>query len=149
MIRVSPPFELEKTVIEPLLKQSIFPTKYKAMAFAGALGLFHKKREPLGKRGEGISLEYFQTHGDAAVIDVIALASLTLKSTDELLLMDTARIKERVQVFEEYAHGGLKMIRQACFEESDSILDGILHLYDGLAQGTEDAQPDLDKQIFG
>src|SRR5690349_19139797 len=74
--RVRPPADLEREVIDriagPSARDRIFPTKAKAVLFAGVLGYQLGKPEPVESYGEGIRLEYFEE--DVKLIDIIAIA---------------------------------------------------------------------------
>lgn len=119
--RVRPPHDLEVEILDPLKK--IFGTKARALLFAGVLGFHLGARKELTSYGEGIRLDYFDE--DAKMIDIIAVAA----KRDLGLLRDERR-REAIEIFEEFAHGGLLHIREVCFTGHRSLLDGFFKLFD-------------------
>src|SRR5262245_21632043 len=115
--RIRPPADLEREVLDRL-KGKIFPTKARALLFAGALGFHLKRPEPIESFGEGIRLEYFED--DAKIIDVIAMAAKS-----DLGLLRADRRREAFEIFEQYAHGGLLHIKETCFTGERTVFEGL------------------------
>lgn len=89
-----------------------FHTYADAMVFAATVGVKYRKRSPLGiisKEPAPISLEIFISRGYDTVIKLLAIAD-----TQDISLLspyDTTAEAKRVQVFEEYANGGLEQLQ--------------------------------------
>jgi len=94
-------------------KTGPFQTYADVMVFAAALGVKRKKRPPLkviSKREPGpIGLEIFVSRGYEVVIKLIAIAEI--KDTKILSSIDKESEEKRIYIFEEYANGGLDILR--------------------------------------
>ncbi len=90
-----------------------FSTYADAVAFAAALGARWKKRVPLGtistKEPAPISLEIFISRGYDLAIKLLAIAET--KEPKILSTFDSENEEKRLQIFEEYANGGLEILR--------------------------------------
>lgn len=95
-------------------KTSPFQTYVEVMVFAAALGAKRKKRVSLGeisKREPGpIEQEYFATKGYDILIKLLAIAEI--KNVNVLSLNSEEYDDDRVQIFEEYANGGLEILQE-------------------------------------
>ncbi len=131
--RIRPPKELE-SVLDLLKDKGVFATKQKGMMFAASLGFAVESYLPLESTGEGIRLEYFANVDDAGFVDALAVAhSKTLE------ILEEEKAEERFEIFEAYAHGGLKRINaQLQKDKNRSELDVILHLVDECKQTRSD-----------
>ena len=90
-----------------------FQTYADAIAFAAALGVKRKKRSPLGiiakKEPAPIGLEVFISRGYDLEIKLLAIAE-----TQEAKIISSFAEnseEERIHIFEEYANGGLEILR--------------------------------------
>jgi dnd system-associated protein 4 len=90
-----------------------FQTFADAIAFAAALGAKHNKRVPLGeiskREPSPIRLEYFGTMGHEWVIKLLGVNETN--DIKILSLMEEEYEKQRNQIFEEYANGGLEILQ--------------------------------------
>ena len=98
--------------------------------FAAALGYAAENRKPVERKAAGIRYEVFQTAMDDGFIGALAVAT-----TGDLGILAEERADERVDIFEEYAHGGLEILRRICFEQEGDPLDILI-------RRTLDARPD-------
>ncbi|WP_013323518.1 DNA phosphorothioation-associated protein 4 [Gloeothece verrucosa] len=103
-----------------------FQTYADVMVFAAALGAKFQKRVPLGiisKEPAPISLEIFISRGYDALIKLLAIAE-----TKDPKILSAYRLEaeaQRVEIFEEYANGGLEMLRdelRGAVDYSDRLL---------------------------
>ncbi|WP_107670927.1 DNA phosphorothioation-associated protein 4 [Cyanothece sp. BG0011] len=102
-----------------------FQTYADVIAFAATLGAKHNKRIPLNiisKEPAPISLDIFVSRGYDTVIKLLAIAETNAPHI--LALYDTEAENQRVQIFEEYANGGLAQLQ----EELKGIVDYSEHL---------------------
>jgi dnd system-associated protein 4 len=104
--------ELVKSLIASPENNSPFGTYADAVLFAAVLGAKHHRRTPLGeisKKEPGpISIEIFIARGYDAVIKLIAIAA-----TENINVISPDRSdveQQRIQIFEEYANGGLEIL---------------------------------------
>lgn len=105
--------ELVKSLTTSENNASPFPTYADVMVFAAALGAKRKKRSPLGqisKKDPGpINLDIFVSRGHDIVIKLLAIADT--KDSKILGTIDSKMPEKRIEIFEEYANGGLEILR--------------------------------------
>jgi dnd system-associated protein 4 len=109
--------ELVKSLIASTENNSPFQTYADVILFAAVLGAKQKQRLPLGeisKKEPGpISIEIFIARGYDPVMKLIAIAA-----TENINVISPDRAEfeqQRVQIFEEYANGGLDILdRELC-----------------------------------
>ena len=104
--------ELVKSLVVSESSTGPFQTYADAMVFAAALGAKRKKRSPLGtiaKEPSPIALEVFVSRWYDRVLKLLAIA----ETQDTKILSPTDEIAEekRIHIFEEYANGGLDILR--------------------------------------
>ncbi len=91
-----------------------FQTYADAIAFSAVLGAKHKKRVPLGeisrKEPGPISIDIFISRGYDLVIKLLAIAET--KDINILSPNDVEVESDRIHIFEEYANGGLEILRE-------------------------------------
>ena len=87
-----------------------FHNFYEALTFCAALGYVRERRETFEKSGEPIRWELFENNIDGADVLVSMLAG---SATDEIEILGDEREDERMTIFEEYACGGLSVLKQA------------------------------------
>ncbi|WP_413165968.1 DNA phosphorothioation-associated protein 4 [Capilliphycus salinus ALCB114379] len=116
-----------KALTESEGKTGPFQTYADVMVFAAALGMRRKKRVPLeaiSKREPSpISLEVFISRGYDLVLKLMAF----LEENDPQILspFDADFEEKRAVIFEEYANGGLEVLREECrgaVDYSDRLL---------------------------
>lgn len=90
-----------------------FQTYADAIAFAAALGINAKKRVPLvfvAKEPAPISLEIFISRGYDGLVKLLAIVAT--QEPNILSVYDPIAEAQRVQIFEEYANGGLEQLQE-------------------------------------
>ena len=104
-----------------------FQTYADVLAFAAAFGAKSGKRVPLGtistKEPAPISLEIFISRGYDMAIKLLAIAET--KDPKILLTSDPNAEAQRLQIFEEYANGGLENLQEklrGTVDYSESLL---------------------------
>lgn len=104
--------ELVKALVDDPGTTGPFQTYADVMVFAAALGAKRKKRSPLSaiaKEPAPIALEIFLSRGYDRVLKLLAIAET--KEAKILSSFDEAAEEERTRIFEEYANGGLEILR--------------------------------------
>ena len=91
----------------PHLAASLFRTMRELLCFCAVVGFNNGVRRPLGKKTETIPSRVFENNDMA--IDLIYLLALSETKTAEVLKPE--RENEAVQIFEEYASGGLECVK--------------------------------------
>ncbi|MBO1346310.1 MAG: DNA phosphorothioation-associated protein 4 [Hormoscilla sp. GUM202] len=105
---------LVKALLDESETTGPFQTYADVMAFAAALGAKRKKRSPLGaaaKKEPGpIGLEIFASRGYDVMMKILAI----VETQDPKILSsgDPKYESQRIQIFEEYANGGLEVLRE-------------------------------------
>jgi len=128
-----------------------FQTYADVIAFAASLGNKRKKRSPLGeisKREPGaIDVDIFVSRGYDMAIKLIAIAET--KNPQILSHLDGESEAQRLQIFEEYANGGLEILREelrGAADYSDRLLLILISERDSQHHSTEEF--DLSKFLF-
>ena len=126
-----------------------FSTYADVVAFAAALGVKYGKRVALGEVSQEpgpINLEVFLTRGYDLLIKLVAIAE-----TKELLILsnyDPEMEKRRIEIFEEYANGGLDRLGSELIGEVDYTNKILLLLkYEKYRKGKTEGEFDLRKFI--
>lgn len=106
--------DLVKALAASDSKTGLFSTYADVVLFAAAFGIKRRKREPLqtiSKREPGpIAQDYFINRGYDVVIDLIAIGEVKDK---EILSSGKPEVEtQRIQIFEEYANGGLEILQE-------------------------------------
>jgi dnd system-associated protein 4 len=129
--------EQYKDMMDELVKENgVFRTLKDLMVFSATLGFKRDKRVEFTKSAEAIPLQYFNGQFDRAVINSIGVAA----SGHEPSIMGDTRSDERVRIFEEFACGGLEILKS--------------EFWDGKISDWEDAllglimQEESDEQII-
>lgn len=106
--------ELVQKLLDQKGSTGMFSTYADVIAFAASLGMKHALRSPFTEVSPSepapISLEVFISRGYERLIKLIAVVStgdIKVLSTE-----DESAEATRVQIFEEYANGGLEHLRQ-------------------------------------
>lgn len=119
--RVRRPTDKE-SVVQAIIDNEPFATMASALLFAAAVGYAYERRVPFDKSQE-LLWEPFANAGAGPFVDMLAAAV----SGDKEVL-SSERDDERVQIFEEYANGGLEIIRDRLTARGGSSLDALLAL---------------------
>lgn len=123
--RPAPPKEYEdllSQLTEPNSKgDRVFETKQKAMMFAAALGFSQGTRSTVVSKGQGVRWEIFERDLDGDFLDALAVAE-----TGDLNVLREDRENERVDIFEEYAHGGLAEMQRLCVNQPGEPSDNLI-----------------------
>lgn len=86
-------------------EQGVFSTYKSALVFAAAVGFKEKKRVPFTELGEPIALTLFSENQDQPFMFCLALTEF-----DDASYLREDKFLEAMQVFEEYAAGGLEIL---------------------------------------
>ena len=104
-------------------KDGIFMTYKDCLIFCACLGYSEGRRVEFEKSAERVPMTVFRAEYDEAVINAIALMTVNDPS-----IMGHDRQSERIRIFEEYACGGLEIIRAKVFSTPESYSDAMLNL---------------------
>lgn len=113
-------------------KFSIFPTMWQLLIFAAMLGYKKGRKEPLEKidNGKSINAELFMK--DPCFEGMLNLFSLMDEENERLLTTNPENNERKLALFEEYANGGLAILKEE-LETSNFSLESVITLIaDGL-----------------
>jgi len=129
-------------------KNGPFQTYADAIAFAASLGAKRKKRVPLkeiAKREPApIDLDIFISRGYEMAMKLIAIAET---KDPKILSINMENEAERVKIFEEYANGGLEILRDE-FRGSVDYLEQLLLLLISERANQDKPPEDFDLSRF-
>jgi dnd system-associated protein 4 len=97
--------QLAETV-NPATKRSLFPTMRELLCFAAALGFQMNRRIELGETTAEVDGRVFDNLDSA--VDMIYLVGLA--GTGDVAILQPDREEDLIEVFEEYANGGLQIL---------------------------------------
>lgn len=123
-----------------------FSTFVDVLVFAAALGARRKKRVPLGEFArdlDPIRRDYFDNNRADLVINLLAISET---QEQKILAQDEVADDQRVEIFEEYANGGLEILQdelRGAVDYSEQIL--LIMVSERLKQQPED---DFDLSRF-
>lgn len=120
--RVRRPIEYDKMLIE-LKEKGVFKTYKDALLFAACLGFSREKRIPFSKSGETIRLQEFSGEFNRTVLNTIAIAE-----TSDPTYMGKDKEDEKLKIFEEYACGGLEILKNEIWESKENWELGLLEM---------------------
>jgi dnd system-associated protein 4 len=107
--RFSPPKDKADFLKELVDKDSPFNELRDVLFFAAVVGWREGRRVPLSGRGEAIRWDVMSNRlGTEIVMDMIAVAT----NPDDKELLSEAREGERIAILEEYANGGLEVLKE-------------------------------------
>lgn len=138
----------KEAIIQLLTSDSVgaFREIWRLLFFAAIVGFKNGRREPLGatQGGEGIRQDSFANnsvwHGTLYLLGIVETGK-----TDVLRATEEAE-DDRIRIFEEYANGGLAILKQE-FETSEGNLDALLTFIHSQTESASSRTPDLQVVI--
>jgi len=106
---------------------AVFPTMWQLLIFASMLGYRNSRREPLTKIDNGKSINFELFSKDPCFEGVLNLFSLMEDENERLLTTSEENNKRKVKLFEEYANGGLAILKEE-LETADYRLESVITL---------------------
>lgn len=119
----------KEPIIQALISPGnpIFKEIWRILMFSASVGFSHSKLEPLGAFDSARGID-FQTFGNSpAWPGYLYLISLVERQNATALAGEENSTEQRIVTFEQYANGGLSIIRDRCESHSYS-LDSIIGL---------------------
>lgn len=135
--RVRRPKDKEE-LLTTLVEEGPFTTFREVLVFAAALGVASERRAPFDQSSEPIPWEVF---GNTAAPTMDMIAAVT---SDEMDILADDRIDERLTIFEEYANGGLEIIRERLANDPRPALDVVLDIVLDYEGGADKEEFDLE-----
>jgi dnd system-associated protein 4 len=138
----------KESIIELLTSDSVgaFREIWRLLFFAAMVGFKNRRREPLTstQSGEGIRQDSFANN--PVWLGTLYLLGLVETGTTDVLRGTEEAEDERIKVFEEYANGGLAILKEE-FEASNYSLDALLTFIQSQTGATGTKTPDLQVSI--
>jgi dnd system-associated protein 4 len=140
--------ELVQSLLDAPGTTGAFGTYADLVMFAAALGAKHKKRSPINSisttEPAPIALEIFISRGYDVAIKLLAIAETGEPTI--LSVYDPKAEEERLRIFEEYANGGLEILREELRGSVDYTERLLLILsQERLSDSTKEKDFDLSK----
>lgn len=132
--RVRRPAEFDEMLRE-LKEKEIFPDLANALVFAAALGFRRGNRKPFQKSAEPIRIGVFNGDFDQTIMSVIAI-----EESNDPKMISPSNEEKRILCFEEYANGGLEIMKREIWDGKQDWHEGLL----ALVQREEDNHTMLD-----
>lgn len=120
--RVRRPAEFDDMLNE-LRETGVFPTFKDAMVFAAALGYRRGNRKEFKKNSEPIDLDVFRGDFDRTIMSILAIEEM-----DNPKMIAPSNEAARVLCFEEYANGGLEILKREIWDGKQDWREGLLSL---------------------
>lgn len=134
----------KESIIEILTSDSVgaFREIWRLLFFAAMVGFKNGKREPLTstQTGEGIRQDSFANN--PVWLGTVYLLGLVETGGTSVLRSTEDAEDERIKIFEEYANGGLQMLKET-FETSNGNLDTLLTFIQSQTESSATKAPDL------
>src|SRR4051794_28770081 len=112
----------KEALLSQLVDEGPFATYREALIFAAALGVADGRRAAFDQSSEPIPWEVF------AVTATPAMDMIAAVTTDEIDVLADDRIDDRLTIFEEYANGGLDVIRERLASDARPAFDVLLDI---------------------
>lgn len=120
--RVRRPAEFDEMLGE-LRDDGVFPTFKDALVFAAALGFRRGNRKPFKKGSEPIDLDVFRGDFDRTIMSMIAI-----QESGDPKMIAPSNEPERILCFEEYANGGMEILKREIWDGKQDWREGLLAL---------------------
>lgn len=120
----------KRDVIERLLASNggAFVQIWQIIIFAACLGFKHGRREPLGEVDSSVAIPpSVFANNCSSWPGIVYLVSIVDSSDANVLNSDETTDENRMKILEEYANGGLEMMRES-LEPRDYSLDSICQI---------------------
>ncbi|HCH2708207.1 TPA: DNA phosphorothioation-associated protein 4 [Vibrio parahaemolyticus] len=139
--RVRRPVEYDDLLNSLVREEKIFSTLKNALVFAASVGYKKQIKLEFKESSEPIKLPVFDRDQDIPFMYALALAE-----TDDIKMMREDQFDQVIQIFEEYAHGGLSFIKSV-YDPASSVqsLEQLVSEYNN----SSDEVSDIFNELFG
>ncbi len=120
--RVRRPADFDEMLNE-LRDGGVFPTFKDALVFAAGLGFRRGNRQPFKKSSEPIDLDVFRGDFDRTIMSILAI-----EEADDPKMIAPSNETARILCFEEYANGGLEIMKREIWDGKQDWREGLLAL---------------------
>jgi len=134
----------KEDIIELLTSDAsgVFREIWKLLFFAAALGFKHSRREKLAAVDAGRGIDQSSFGNNPAWPGVLYLLGLAETDATEVLKATEEAEDERISIFEEYANGGLALLKEQ-FAGKNLSLDALLNFVQAESTPAANQKPDL------
>jgi len=123
-------------------KAAVFPTYRELLIFSAALGFFHHEPKPFSGSSEPIQWSTFLGTPGEQLVDMLTAATVADPSA---LGTGAEHFNRRLELFEEYANGGLEILKKELSVSNapaDEVIRNMILSIEEIA-GEEAPEPDL------
>jgi dnd system-associated protein 4 len=121
--RVRRPADFDQILSDLTVSGGIFKTYKDVLVFAASLGFKRQFKKEFSKTSEPIELHIFHADFDQSVLNCIGVAE-----TSDHKILANERDAEKIRIFEEYAYGGLEIMKNEIWEQQIDWEDGLVTL---------------------
>ncbi|ORL10303.1 hypothetical protein A6I85_19095 [Prescottella equi] len=133
-------------LLHEMRTDAAFPTMRDALLFAAAVGVRHDRQSDFTQAGEGIR---YETLTAPAFSDAL-VSMIAANEIDDPEILDSARIQERIGIFERYANGGLEYIQELVNTRSQPVELIVADLVtEALSEGSHVAPASIEDLLGG
>lgn len=132
-------------IIKLLTAESVgaFRDMWRLLFFAALLGFKNRRREPLASIQSGEAIRQDSFANNPVWLGTVYLLGLVETGKADVLRATEDAEDERIQIFEEYANGGLEILKQE-LEGSEGSLDALLTFIQSQTQPNPNRTVDLE-----
>jgi dnd system-associated protein 4 len=118
----------------------IFSSYKEVFMLAGVIGFIEKKRKSFTGSAEGLLWDNFSQETDEPMIDMVALAET---QDVNILLDDDETFDRKLNIFEEYAAGGVEIIEQQLLKQPKLMASNLFDLIMEMENDTSEKERNL------
>lgn len=117
-------------------QNAIFKSYAQLMIFAASVGFYYKNKKPFTTSDEPIRIHIFNNQDYFhSVFNMISF----LESNKDIQIFDSKNLNKRIKIFEEYAFGGLEIIKSEVLDPpGENYLENLLALITKVADNDSD-----------
>jgi len=115
--------EIYEEMLDELRNKGVFKTYKDALMFAACLGYDREKRIEFSKSSEPVNLQIFSGEFNHTILNMLAVAE-----TLDPACMGRDKEDEKVRIFEEYACGGLEILKNEFWDSKADWELGLMTL---------------------
>lgn len=138
----------KESIIQILTSDSVgvFKEIWRLLLFAAVLGFSNQRREPLSSVETGKGIDQLSFGNNPVWPGLLYLLGLVDSDDTQVLKSSEESEDERVQIFEEYANGGLAILKEE-FEARNCSLEALLTFIHAKTNPVSVKPPDLELTI--
>ncbi|MEH7223417.1 DNA phosphorothioation-associated protein 4 [Bacillus sp. JJ1566] len=118
----------------------IFASYKEVFMIAGTVGFLEKKRKQFSATAEGLLWDNFNLDTDEPMINMVALSET---QDIDILRDDAETFDKKLNIFEEYAAGGIEIIEQVLLEQPKLVVNNYFDFIMSMENDTTEQERNL------